>query len=166
MTKEDVIREFNECVKENDCNLDRKYLDKIRLEIIDLSQINGWCNFTYKLYGFNYDEDAIDRSIGFSVDSKLSLGEYVYGEIVSGTDFMRKDKRVRELIDKSYEETIDLINRRNWYKFWNWFKPREKRNVYFGSCHMFWYEQKRILKEKYNIDWKTPSERNPGVYFD
>lgn len=30
-----------------------------------------------------------------------------------------------------------------------------------GSCHVYWGEQKRILKEKYGIDWETPSEENP-----
>lgn len=35
-----------------------------------------------------------------------------------------------------------------------------------GFCHERWAEQKRILKEKYNIDWKTPREMNPGVMFD
>ena len=35
-----------------------------------------------------------------------------------------------------------------------------------GYCHLFWREKKRILKEKYGIDWKTPAELNPYVYFD
>lgn len=30
-----------------------------------------------------------------------------------------------------------------------------------GFCHQLWAEQKRILKEKYQIDWKTPAEMNP-----
>jgi hypothetical protein len=36
----------------------------------------------------------------------------------------------------------------------------------FGECHAIWDETKRILKEKYNIDWKTPAEMNPDVQFD
>ena len=35
-----------------------------------------------------------------------------------------------------------------------------------GSCHTRWAIQKKILKERYGIDWKTPQERNPGVRFD
>ena len=35
-----------------------------------------------------------------------------------------------------------------------------------GFCHRIWSTKKRILKEKYNIDWKTPAEMNPGVMFD
>jgi len=35
-----------------------------------------------------------------------------------------------------------------------------------GYCHRLWAETKRILREKYGLDWKTPSEMNPGVLFD
>lgn len=35
-----------------------------------------------------------------------------------------------------------------------------------GRCHMIWEEQKKILKERYGIDWKTPAEMNPDVEFD
>ena len=35
-----------------------------------------------------------------------------------------------------------------------------------GFCHTLWDEQKRILKEKYGIEWKTPREMNPGILYD
>ncbi len=35
-----------------------------------------------------------------------------------------------------------------------------------GFCHLFWSTKKRILKEKYGVDWKTPAEMNPDVRFD
>ena len=35
-----------------------------------------------------------------------------------------------------------------------------------GRCHLVWGEQKRILKENHNIDWKSPSEMNKNVFFD
>ncbi len=37
---------------------------------------------------------------------------------------------------------------------------------YRGACHVIWRERKRLLKELYNIDWKTPEELNPFVIFD
>ena len=37
---------------------------------------------------------------------------------------------------------------------------------YLGYCHSYWAAKKRILKEEYGIDWKSPSELNPGVLFD
>jgi hypothetical protein len=35
-----------------------------------------------------------------------------------------------------------------------------------GWCHLFWSVKKRILKEKYGIDWKSPEELNPHILFD
>lgn len=35
-----------------------------------------------------------------------------------------------------------------------------------GSCYIIWGYEKRILKERYNIDWKTPAEEHPEIRFD
>ena len=35
-----------------------------------------------------------------------------------------------------------------------------------GSCHIYWATKKRILREKYGIDWKSPAELNPFTLFD
>lgn len=35
-----------------------------------------------------------------------------------------------------------------------------------GFCHVYWHTKKRILKEKYNIDWRSPAELNPWIRFD
>lgn len=40
----------------------------------------------------------------------------------------------------------------------------EKRRM--GFCHLYWRTKKRILKDEFGIDWKTPGEMNPGVMFD
>ena len=37
---------------------------------------------------------------------------------------------------------------------------------HMGFCHSYWPVRKRILKEKYNISWRTPAENNPGIIFD
>ena len=31
---------------------------------------------------------------------------------------------------------------------------------------MLWGTKRRILKEKYNIEWKSPAEMDPDVCFD
>jgi len=36
----------------------------------------------------------------------------------------------------------------------------------FARCHCIWAAQKRILKEKHNIDWKSPREMDPRVCVD
>nr|MDO8115629.1 hypothetical protein [Candidatus Sigynarchaeota archaeon] len=35
-----------------------------------------------------------------------------------------------------------------------------------GYCHAFWGAKKRILREKYGIEWKSPAELNPYTKFD
>ncbi|NQS72554.1 MAG: hypothetical protein HQQ73_10465 [Desulfobulbaceae bacterium] len=35
-----------------------------------------------------------------------------------------------------------------------------------GFCHLYWTIVKRILWEKHGIDWKSPAEMNPDVFFD
>ena len=37
---------------------------------------------------------------------------------------------------------------------------------FMGSCHSFWAHEKQILKERYNIDWKTPAEEHPYIQYD
>ena len=32
-----------------------------------------------------------------------------------------------------------------------------------GYCHLYWKVKKRILREKYKINWRTPSELNPNI---
>ena len=35
-----------------------------------------------------------------------------------------------------------------------------------GFCHLFWETKKRLLKEKYEIDWLNPAECHPDIRFD
>jgi hypothetical protein len=35
-----------------------------------------------------------------------------------------------------------------------------------GYCHLRWSVKKRILREGYGIEWRTPAEMNPNVAFD
>lgn len=64
------------------------------------------------------------------------------------------DKIMREanLEISAYEAEIELEN-------------HPQKNA-MGFCHTLWATRKRILKEKYHIDWKTPVEQNPGIIFD
>jgi hypothetical protein len=36
----------------------------------------------------------------------------------------------------------------------------------FGGCHLFWKIKKRILKNEFGLDWKSPAELNPYMMFD
>ena len=37
---------------------------------------------------------------------------------------------------------------------------------YLGFCHLYWEVKKRVLWEKFGIEWRSPSERNPGIIYD
>lgn len=39
------------------------------------------------------------------------------------------------------------------------------KNSGMGFCHVYWAEKRRILKEKYSIDWHSPSDLN-DAHFD
>lgn len=42
-------------------------------------------------------------------------------------------------------------------------KDEERR---LGFCYLYWHTKKRILKEEFGIEWFTPGEMNPHVFFD
>ena len=35
-----------------------------------------------------------------------------------------------------------------------------------GYCHRYWSVKKEILKKDYGIEWSSPANLNPHVYFD
>ena len=35
-----------------------------------------------------------------------------------------------------------------------------------GFCHVVWDTKKQVLKDEYEIEWRTPSEMNPDIIFD
>lgn len=42
----------------------------------------------------------------------------------------------------------------------------DKKIPVFGSIQVRWKIEKQLLKERYNIDWLTPAERNPHIKYD
>ena len=41
-----------------------------------------------------------------------------------------------------------------------------KKNYAFGSVNVMWEIQKRLMKERINIDWQSPQDKNPDILFD
>lgn len=41
-----------------------------------------------------------------------------------------------------------------------------KKNYAFGCVNTKWQIQKRLMKEKFNVDWKSPQDKNPNINFD
>ena len=73
-----------------------------------------------------------------------------------------KDKMVDKYLDEIKDEVDqEMIKRGLMYIDDNGFKVSK-----FGSATTRWEIEKRILKERYNINWQSPADKNPGMKFD
>ncbi len=68
-------------------------------------------------------------------------------------DPIEDDPKVRAIIEQVDKEVEKLL------------EHDESAHVY-GGCHLIWGFKKRILKERYGIEWRNPAEMNPDVFFD
>jgi hypothetical protein len=63
--------------------------------------------------------------------------------------------------DPEYEELLKIVDEIVDKKL-----ERHPMRGGMGFCHVVWDTKKRVLKNQYNIDWRTPSEMNPHIIFD
>lgn len=59
---------------------------------------------------------------------------------------------------KQISRTADLLIALN--------RKARKLKGKLGSCHYIWNLRKKILRERYDIEWHTPQELNPRCKFD
>ena len=71
----------------------------------------------------------------------------------------------KELLYDPVEDTIEYQNIRDELES-ELFKLMQNVDVKMGRSYKYWSLKKRILKQKYNIDWKSPPEMNPGIIFN
>ena len=45
-------------------------------------------------------------------------------------------------------------------------KKADEYKQQIGLIHVFWDEKQRVLKENYQIDWKSPAELNTHICYD
>lgn len=91
---------------------------------------------------------------GFANKDAFSLG---FGKDM---DDLREDLAQKYIKEMEAEVDQEMINRGLLH-----IENGEKVPV-FGSCNTRWEIEKRLLKERYNIDWKTPAEKNPFIKYD
>jgi len=82
--------------------------------------------------------------------------EYYLDSIDMRHDIKERNPKFRRIIKQAEKEAEEEVAK----------QFGGKLPMMMGICHNLWGEQKRILKEKYNIDWKTPAEMNPDTEFD
>ena len=150
-TKEEIYKEFNAILKENPGKMDEECLKRIKcVEILDM-KINAdkWISINFKTkYNNNVYENEISTS---DIETPKKWAKYFYERILQNYNPQENDPKIKELIRKAGKEA--------------------RKNLIFkrktlGYCHLFWGEQKRILKDKYGIDWKSPTDRNPDIRYD
>ena len=71
----------------------------------------------------------------------------------------------KELLYDPVEDTVEYQNIRDELES-ELFKLMQNVDVKMGRSYKYWSLKKRILKQKYNIDWKSPPEMNPGIIFN
>lgn len=110
-------------------------------------------------------ECQIDHELGASEDimheisqlnSNIGLYEQGHPELIRNSGHLKHDPvewsaRWEEVIDDAEHEANEQLAD----------MPRG-----MGFCHAYWPTLRNILKEKYDLDWRTPAEMNPGVLFD
>lgn len=94
------------------------------------------------LYGGNHDQ--LGRSIDYKHDPIEETDEY---------------KAVVDEVDRLAQEKVDE-------KVREIEREHPLLGIQIPTSHRFAYEKKKILKEKYGIEWRSVIEMNPGVIFD
>ena len=74
---------------------------------------------------------------------------------------MEKQISVEEALKAIEPEVEKILIERGLLKINN-----DKKEYALGTINVMWKIQQQLLKEKFDIDWKTPAEENPGCFFD
>lgn len=73
----------------------------------------------------------------------------------------KQDKDVDKYLKEIEPEVDEMLIKQGLLKIEN-----DKKIPVFGSIQVRWKIEKQLLKERYNIDWLTPAERNPHIKYD
>ncbi len=89
------------------------------------------------------------------------------------SDLINKiDNKIQELdskdkmVDKYLDEIKDEVDQEMIKRGLMYIDDNGSKVSKFGSATTRWEIEKRILKERYNINWQSPADKNPGVKFD
>lgn len=101
-------------------------------------------------------ERLIDKKLKQAIAELFSQKELLDIMLNPEIDYLRKDPieytHEWENIFYDVEEELDKM-----------FADEPK---YMGFCFLYWSAKKNLLKEKYGIEWRSPSQMNPHVLFD
>lgn len=94
--------------------------------------------------------------IAYDFDEFISLLE-AYPKTVS--DYLLEQERLKLLEPKAYK----AMARKGVIELDENGEPKDWRR---GVVHVYWSELKRLMKEEYGVEWKSPAEKNPQIRYD
>jgi hypothetical protein len=168
VTEEELQEEFRKIIKENPDNYDQDYLDQLKLEVILVLREELMTEIEWNIHNFEYHRTHKES---FSTSSKTAkdIIKTLYLKIRLDSDLLRKDpetRRIIDLVDAEIREKAKEIDDKKRKEFWGVDRLKISKQESLGDCHIFWSDKKRILKEKYNIDWQSMQDRFPDGKFD
>jgi len=95
-------------------------------------------------------------------DPKIILCEEFHGTLITNVYYRDGDLRVRHdavELNSAHKEVFDSIDQEVTEMLAN-----KQKGI--GFVHTFWRTKQTTLKNKYQIDWRPPSELNPNISFD
>lgn len=107
-------------------------------------------------------KNKLPNEVTLKVNDTFELQLDVYDAMESWEITLEKqDKDIDKYLKEIENEVDEKLIEQGLLKIEN-----GKKIPVFGSCHTRWAIEKSILKERYNIDWLTPAERNPHINYD
>ena len=79
-------------------------------------------------------------------DPKPRIAGLVHDPIEETEGYLSKERELEEKLRLYFEEKVGFLGKR------------------FVSCFDYWAVKKKILKEEYQLEWKSPVELNPDVF--
>lgn len=98
---------------------------------------------------------AVPRKPNYKTYTK---GEIKYDRVELSLKYLLIRRKLEKEVEAEVEEHIQYMRSKGF--------PGYGNRIGYGLCYTRWSIKKRILKEKFDIEWHSPSELNPHVRFD
>lgn len=94
------------------------------------------------------------------IDKEIAWNYFVQFKADGRVNYISKQKSDAKEYDERYKGIVEQVNKEVTVQM-------QQNGSYgkFGSCHQFWHLKKDKLKAK-GIDWRSPTELNPGTSYD
>lgn len=110
-------------------------------------------------------ESQCDGELSQSEDIQKEISIYQHNIICADKNDFENIQQIRHLKQdpvewsSKYENIIDEADR----KIYSLLKDHPRG---MGFCFAYWYTKEKILREEYDIEWKSPAKMNPRIIFD